>query len=86
MGPLTVCTFFGMTQKSRTYNFGFSSHAVPEWFDPLSAQNSEDHHEGMKEIGEVPPETTEKDSIWWTRNTRYSKALQFPLSQSSRRL
>lgn len=30
-------------------------HAVPHRFDPLSAQNPEYDHEGVHEIGKIPP-------------------------------
>ena len=30
-------------------------HAVPQWLDPLPAQDPEDHHEGVEEVREVPP-------------------------------
>ena len=38
-----------------SHHFCLRSHAVPERLDPLAAQNAEDHHEGMEEVGEVPP-------------------------------
>lgn len=30
------------------------SHAVPEWFDPLAAEYTKNHHERVKEVVEVP--------------------------------
>ena len=44
-----------------TYHFSFNPHTVPERFNPLPAQNSEDHHERMKEIGKVPPKKTKQN-------------------------
>ena len=50
-----------------SYHFRLGSHAVPQWFDPFPAQDSENHHERMKEIGKIPPE-----------NDKYS-VIGFPL-------
>ena len=33
-----------------------NTHAIPEWFNPLPAQDPEYHHEAVEEVGEVPPE------------------------------
>ena len=38
-----------------SHHFGLRSHAVPERLYPFAAQNAEDHHEGMEEVGEIPP-------------------------------
>ena len=40
----------------QSYRFSLNSHAVPQWFYPLPAQYSEDHHEGMEKIGKIPSE------------------------------
>lgn len=37
------------------YLGAFRSHTIPQRFNPLPTQNSKDHHERMKEIGEIPP-------------------------------
>ena len=31
-----------------------NTHAIPEWFNPLPAQDPEYHHEAVEEVGEVP--------------------------------
>lgn len=33
----------------------FSSHAVPQRFDPLATQDPEYHHERVEEVVEIPP-------------------------------
>ena len=38
-----------------TYPRLFRPHAIPERLHPFSAQDAEDHHEGVEEIREIPP-------------------------------
>lgn len=40
-----------------TYVFLVRPHAVPQGFDPLAAQNAENHHERVEEVVEIPPGT-----------------------------
>lgn len=37
-----------------TYFLFFGSHAIPEWFDPLTAQYAEYHHEWVEKVVEIP--------------------------------
>jgi protoheme ferro-lyase len=41
--------------SARTYRILFSSHAIPQWFNPLSAQYPKHHHERVEEVIEIPP-------------------------------
>lgn len=40
---------------AHTYRIFFSSHTIPQWFNPLSAQYPKHHHEWMEEVIEIPP-------------------------------
>ena len=44
-----------------SYHFALGPHTVPKGFDPFPAQYPKYHHEGVKEVGEIPPEK-ENDS------------------------
>ena len=38
------------------YHSCFSSHAIPQRLDPFSTKNTEDHHERVEKVSEIPPE------------------------------
>ena len=52
----TLTTSQQLDSLQQSYRFSLNSHTVPQWFYPLPAQNSEDHHERMEEIGKIPSE------------------------------
>jgi len=54
----------------QTHHFLLTAHAVPERLHPLPTQNTKDHHEGVEEVSEVPPER------WKNLNPRNNKRVQ----------